>query len=65
MVTRIARWGMGILVCLMILAAPGWGQQKITTPKEQLGFNIGDDYVLANYTQLVDYWKKLIKSRTG
>src|SRR5258707_1154738 len=34
-------------------------QSKITTPKEQLGFNFGDDYQLANYTQLVDYWKKL------
>src|SRR5262249_7555754 len=34
-------------------------QTKITTPKEQFGFNIGDDYVLANYTQYVDYLKKL------
>jgi hypothetical protein len=24
--------------------------QKITSPKEQFGFNIGDDYKLANYT---------------
>ncbi len=32
---------------------------KITTPKEQFGFNLGDDYQLTNYTQLVDYWKKL------
>ncbi|HWD98322.1 MAG TPA: M14 metallopeptidase family protein, partial [Bryobacteraceae bacterium] len=31
----------------------------ITTPKEQLGFNIGDDYEVANYTQLESYWKKL------
>ena len=31
----------------------------ITTPKEQLGFNIGDDYMVANYTQLEAYWKKL------
>jgi hypothetical protein len=30
-----------------------------TTPKQQFGFNIGDDYQLATYTQLVDYWKKL------
>ncbi len=34
-------------------------QARITTPKEQFGFNIGDDYSLANYRQLVDYWKKL------
>jgi hypothetical protein len=32
---------------------------KITTPKEQLGFNIGDDYMVANYTELEAYWKKL------
>ncbi len=31
----------------------------ITTPKEALGFNIGDDYHVANYTQLEAYWKKL------
>src|SRR5262245_62541077 len=34
-------------------------QTGVTTPKEQFGFNIGDDYVLANYTQYVDYLKKL------
>jgi hypothetical protein len=33
--------------------------KTITTPKEFLGFNIGDDYHLANYTQLEAYWKKL------
>src|SRR6516164_11701356 len=34
-------------------------QSKITTPKEQFGFNIGDDYVLVNYTQYETYLKKL------
>ncbi len=32
---------------------------KITTPKEALGFNIGDDYQMASYSQLETYWKKL------
>src|SRR4051812_40871135 len=32
---------------------------KVTTPKEALGFNVGDDYQVANYTQLVAWWKKL------
>jgi hypothetical protein len=27
--------------------------------KAEWGHNIGDDYFLANYTQLVAYWKKL------
>jgi hypothetical protein len=31
----------------------------ITTPKEHLGFNLGDDYCLANYQQLMSYWTKL------
>ena len=34
-------------------------QPRITSPKEYLGFNVGDDYQLANYTQLAQYWKKL------
>ncbi len=33
----------------------------ITTPKEHLGFNLGDDYCLANYQQLISYWAKLEK----
>ena len=32
---------------------------KITTPKQEWGHNIGDDYFLANYQQLLAYWKKL------
>jgi hypothetical protein len=32
---------------------------KVTSPKDFLGFNIGDDYQVANYTQLTAYWKKL------
>src|SRR6185436_9916260 len=31
----------------------------VTSPKAQFGFDIGDDYVLANYTQIEAYWKKL------
>jgi zinc carboxypeptidase len=34
-------------------------QTKITSPKEQFGFNIGDDYQLVNYTQYEAYLKKL------
>ncbi|HYR42146.1 MAG TPA: M14 metallopeptidase family protein [Terriglobia bacterium] len=44
-----------IVVCVVATQA----QTRITTPKEQFGFNIGDDYVLVNYTQYVDYLKKL------
>ena len=60
------------LLCAALLAAcfagmrpaaaqgPAQGQ-RITTPKEHLGFNLGDDYCLANYTQLQSYWAKLEK----
>src|SRR5215510_3898582 len=47
-----------LLVFLLWLAALQ-AQSRITTPKEQFGFNIGDDYALVNYTQYVDYLKKL------
>jgi len=32
---------------------------EITTPKQAFGFNLGDDYHLANYVQLEAYWKQL------
>ena len=31
----------------------------VTTPRQQFGADIGDDYFLANYTQLEEYWKAL------
>ncbi len=36
-------------------------QPRVTTPKEALGANFGDDYFLANYTQLSGYWHTLEK----
>src|SRR6266567_221011 len=36
-------------------------QQHITSPRDQFGHNIGDDYFLANYDQLTKYWQKLDK----
>lgn len=33
--------------------------QSIPTPKEHFGFNIGDNYMLANYTATEAYFKKL------
>ena len=34
-------------------------QSRVTTPRAQLGFDLGDDYQLANYRQIADYWRKL------
>ena len=33
--------------------------ERITTPREALGANFGDDYFLANYQQLSAYWRTL------
>ena len=48
------------VVVIMILGVTVTrSQENITTPKEKFGFSLGDDYHLANYVQLVQYWKKL------
>ncbi|MGD9346530.1 MAG: M14 family metallopeptidase [Candidatus Aminicenantes bacterium] len=47
------------LLGIVFAVSPIMGQDTITTPKEQFGYDIGDDYWLATYSQLVDYWKKL------
>ena len=47
--------------------APSWPSRRsppprrpnVTSPKQFFGFNIGDDYWLANYKQLAEYWHKL------
>jgi len=45
---------------LLLTAAPGvHAQQRITSPRQQFGFDIGADYHLVNYEQMVAYWKKL------
>jgi hypothetical protein len=52
-------------LCLALAAAPlGVGQEvtaapPVTPPREHFGFNLGDDYCLANYQQLMSYWAKL------
>src|SRR5205085_11049455 len=51
-----------MLILAVVLAASSLQAQpapKVTTPKEALGFNVGDDYQVANYTQLTAWWKKL------
>ena len=39
-----------LLVVLAVLSPLAQG--KVTSPKEFLGFNVGDDYILMNYGQL-------------
>ena len=49
---------LGVALTLAV-AQPATAQSRVTTPMEQFGQNIGDDYWLATYTQLTAYWQKL------
>jgi hypothetical protein len=53
------RCALSLLSLILFAVSIAFAQPKVTTPKEFFGFNIGDDYQLANYTELVAYWKKL------
>ncbi|MEO6445629.1 MAG: M14 metallopeptidase family protein, partial [Gemmatimonadaceae bacterium] len=48
-----------VFAAIALSAAPASSQGRITTPKEFFGFNIGDDYKLATYTQFMGYWNKI------
>jgi len=48
-----------LLLVVALATLPLVAAAKVTSPKEQFGFAIGDDYQLVNYRQLVAYWKKL------
>ncbi|HET9985197.1 MAG TPA: M14 metallopeptidase family protein [Longimicrobiales bacterium] len=58
---RMPPWrGLALALTLAtVTAAQAEAQRAVTSPKEEFGFNIGDDYHLVNYTQLEAYWKKL------
>jgi hypothetical protein len=59
--TALRRWPIVFAAAgALALQAPAARAQKhVTSPKEQFGFNIGDDYKLATYTQFEQYWRKL------
>ena len=50
---RIRKAAFLFLLAIALAAFPALAQGKVTSPKEFLGFNVGDDYLLANYTQLL------------
>ncbi len=55
----------GVVIALAVvslaLRATVVAQSRVTTPKEEFGFNFGDDYQLANYEQISAYWQKLAR----
>ncbi len=50
-----------LLVFMLVLATSSIFAQGTITPPKFGQYTAGDDYFLANYTQLVDYWGKLAK----
>jgi hypothetical protein len=59
--TAPRRWLLAFAVvgALAMPVPAAHAQARVTSPREQFGFNIGDDYKLANYTQFERYWRKL------
>ncbi len=51
------RFAAALTAAAIMAVAPARAQ--ITTPKEHFGFNLGDDYHLATYTQFESYVRKL------
>ena len=51
------------MAVMLAVAATASAQRRRRSPrrKQHFGFNIGDDYQLATYTQFVEYWQKLDK----
>ena len=47
------------LVALAFVPAATQSPASVTTPRQAFGSAIGDDYFLATYTQLENYWKTL------
>ena len=46
--------------CLLVTTGQAaFAQARITSPKQEFGHEIGEDYFLANYQQLLKYWDKL------
>jgi hypothetical protein len=56
---RINYWTAVLGFVLLTTTARTQPATHIPTPKEHFGFNIGDNYMLANYTQTEAYFKKL------
>jgi len=56
---RIPRPAWSALLLTLTLAIPVSAQNRVTTPVEQFGHELGADYELINYEELLDYWIEL------
>jgi hypothetical protein len=48
-----------LALALILTATSLSAQQAATTPRQAFGFSPGDDYQLATYQQIADYWRTL------
>jgi hypothetical protein len=48
-----------LIFTILLCSLTGSLAQTIMSPREHFGFNIGDNYKLANYTQTEEYFKKI------
>jgi hypothetical protein len=56
---RFAARALRVAFAIVLVTGPLAAQAPLTSPKDFFGFNLGDDYHLANYRQLSAYWRKL------
>ena len=54
-----ALWAAVLATSALQAQRPGALLSQVTSPKQQFGFDIGDDYRLVNYTQYLEYLRKL------
>lgn len=56
--TRLSAPGLAAALCL----AAAWSWAAVPAPKDHFGFTPGDDYKLANYTEISSYFQKLAQA---
>src|SRR5215211_7611615 len=59
-----ARWASSLALAAVLFTSVLPAQStppapRVTSPKDFFGFNIGDDWKLANYDRFQEYWKKI------
>lgn len=52
---------LALCAAALLSPAPVAAQRHVTTPREQFGFDIGADYHLVDYTELLAYWARLAR----
>ena len=59
MFDRVIRLSARISILGAVSAAPILAQQVVPTPESVLGFQVGDDFRLADYDESMEYFRQL------